>query len=136
MELTCEKGTEKERRSNCIRVVAYVAVVLAKDGKLQLLEALVKFCQELHDVTVVAARTQICFLIGMLFNADSIMNERAFEARDSLPIDQSVIPSDLKNSLYQILLQRRLDSSAAVRVEVLKGVSMIQHDCLTETKGG
>ncbi|VDK59944.1 unnamed protein product [Anisakis simplex] len=145
MELTCEKSTEKERRSNCIRVVAYVAVVLAKDGKLQLLEALVKFCQEsqsndcfiqLHDVTVVAARTQICFLIGMLFNADLIMNERAFEARDSLPIDQSVIPSDLKNSLYQILLQRRLDSSAAVRVEVLKGVSMIQHDCLTETKGG
>ncbi|VDM29642.1 unnamed protein product [Toxocara canis] len=46
IELACEKGTEKDNRANCIRMVANTAILLAKDQKLQLLDAVVQLCKE------------------------------------------------------------------------------------------
>lgn len=44
LELTCEKGYEKERRINCLKMSAHVALALSQEGMHEPLQLLVDFC--------------------------------------------------------------------------------------------
>uniref|UniRef100_A0A9J2PKM0 Nuclear condensin complex subunit 3 C-terminal domain-containing protein n=1 Tax=Ascaris lumbricoides TaxID=6252 RepID=A0A9J2PKM0_ASCLU len=131
IELVCEKSTEKESRARCLRMVSYIAVLLAKNQMSQLLDALIDFCKEVHGVTLVAPRMQICFLIGLLLNADALISGRLDDLRESFSPNDLIIPKEQRKGLYEIMLERRLDVSASVRAEVLKAMSFIQNDPFT-----
>lgn len=75
---------------------------------------------QVHGVTLVAPRMQICFLIGLLLNADALISGRLDDLRESFSPNDLIIPKEQRKGLYEIMLERRLDVVSSFSYSVLE----------------